>query len=309
MTSNREGAGKPKHRPDRLAKKPIDVQIPPEQLARIDAWIASQAHPRPSRSDAILAFVSHGMDMPPVPPHFRDRPLTGFFQTALENRYATFFHHRTTVECLVKIDGKIMALEGAVDPEYPVSTMLAFRSLGAFRAACEHALAGQVGEIFPLARACIENAAYAVYLAGDETLAVAWLQRHESEETLRKMRGRDWHHATVRDAIIARSPEIGALFGELYQFFIDFGGHPNERGAALNARMVKRDDGSIQIEQTLLHGNGPQLAFGIQAAMDAGSCALALLRLVFRQQLGDDEEEDRLLRRVLAENRAAVASS
>lgn len=220
------------------------------------------------------------------------------------NRYATFAHRRATVECLVKLDCKLTALHAVENPEHPLSVLLAARSIGAFRAACEHAMAGQVGEVFPLARASIENAAYAVYLAGDVALAEAWLRRHDSEESRKHMRGKNWQHATVRDAIKEKSPEIGALFGDLHEHFIDYGGHPNERAVSLNARMRRGHD--IQIEQTLLHGDGPELIFGLQAAMETGSCVLALLRLVFARELGADEDEDRQLRATLADNRGAL---
>lgn len=263
--------------------------------------------PRPKRQEAIQFLIKSGLDNPPAPSQFDQRPLTAFFQDAMGNRYATFAHRRVTVECLVKLDAKLTALHAVENPTHALSVLLAARAIGAYRAACEHALAGQVGEVFPLARASIENAAYAVYLAGDILLAEAWLRRHDSDDTRKQMRGKDWQHATVRDAIKGRSLEVGTLFGELYEHFIDYGGHPNERAVSLNARVRRGRD--VQVEQTLLHGDGPELIFGLQTAMETGSCILALLRLIFPKDLGADEEEDRTLRATLADNRRALSDA
>ena len=258
----------------------------------------------PARDKVIQFLITSGLDNLSPPQGFNQRPLTAFMNDAMRNRYATFANRRIAAECLIKLDIKMTALHTVKNPEHPLGVMLAARSIGAYRAACEHALAGQVAEVFPLARACIENAAYAFYLAGDDALAEAWLRRHESEDARGKMRGKNWQHATIRDAVKAKSEEIGGLFGELYEHFIDYGGHPNERAISLNAHTVRAEE--LRIEQRLLHGNGPELVFGLQAAMDAGSCALAILRLVFSSELGADEEEDRQLRATLAENRRAV---
>lgn len=280
------------------------VQLPSELLDRVDAWIASLPKP-PPRDKAIQFLIASGLENTPAPKEFNQRPLTAFMYDAMGTRYATFANRRSVVECMIKIDSKMTALHAVKNPEDPLSVMLAARSIGAYRAACEHALAGQVAEVFPLARACIENAAYAVYLAGDESLAEAWIRRHDSEETRNNMRRKSWHHKTIREYIGSKSDEIGILFGELYENFIDYGGHPNERSISLNARVEQGEE--IRIEQTLLHGDGSELLFGLNAAMEAGSCALALLRLIFPSELGMDEEEDRQLRAVLADARRAAS--
>jgi hypothetical protein len=41
---------------------PVTVRIPPDQLAALDAWIAAQPDPKPSRPEAIRAFVAKALN-------------------------------------------------------------------------------------------------------------------------------------------------------------------------------------------------------------------------------------------------------
>ncbi|MDO8410363.1 MAG: hypothetical protein Q7S93_09920 [Phenylobacterium sp.] len=196
---------------------------------------------------------------------------------------------------LAYLDAQFMDLDGWRDPPNPVTPHLAFRSHSNFRAACEHALAGQLGDMFPMIRACIEAAAYAVHLEGNAKRTEAWLRRHDGAAAMKVARGRDFHHTTVLASVTALDAEIGALFGELYQQSIDYGGHPNERGLSANAQAMPDEEGRRFI-QIYLHENGPRLVFGLHAVLEAGAAALAILRLVFAERLGPDDESHRAFR-------------
>lgn len=40
---------------------PIQVRLQPDQLAALDAWIAQQSDPRPSRPEAIRLILGHSL--------------------------------------------------------------------------------------------------------------------------------------------------------------------------------------------------------------------------------------------------------
>jgi hypothetical protein len=52
---------KSKGRP-KINATPLMVRVPPEELARLDAWIASQPDPKPSRPEAIRRLVEKALE-------------------------------------------------------------------------------------------------------------------------------------------------------------------------------------------------------------------------------------------------------
>ena len=197
----------------------------------------------------VLIGKAHVTDLPP-PPGWGADPLTSFMADAARNRWATFAHYGPTMRNLAYLDAQFMGLDGWRDPPNPVTPHLAFRSHSNFRAACEHALAGQLGDMFPMIRACIEAAAYAVHLEGDAKRTEAWLRRHDGAAAMKVARGRDFHHTTVLASVMALDARVGALFGELYQQSIDYGGHPNERGLSANAQAMP-DEGGRHLSRSI----------------------------------------------------------
>ena len=230
--------------------------------------------------------------------------LTSFLHTAAQNRWATFAHYPAAVADMSRIDAVFMRLDGLVDPPNLVTPHMAIRCHSAFRVTCEHALAGQVGDMFPAVRSCLEAAAYAVHIHGSKELTEAWLRRHDNEETMKRLRGKEFHHSAVVETVAKLSPELGALFSELYQQAIDMGGHPNERGLTVNVA-ARQDDGGKHYDQISLHGDGPVLRFGLHSAVETGAAAIGMLRLIFAEHVGGDTEEDQAFRRALKRGRAA----
>ena len=45
----------------RIDATPIGLRIPPPQLARLDAWIANQPDPKPTRPEAIRRLIETGL--------------------------------------------------------------------------------------------------------------------------------------------------------------------------------------------------------------------------------------------------------
>ncbi len=237
------------------------------------------------------------------PPGWGDDGLTRYLQFAAENRWATFVHYRSVAASLSGLDAAFMMLEGWENPPSLVAALLGLRSHAAFRAMCEHAMAGQLGDIFPAARACLEAAAYSVHLHGSDDLTEAWLRRHDSEECMKRLRGPEFQQKAIVKSVTTLSPELGALFEELYQQAIDFGGHPNERGMSANAKRYPLKDGGKRFEQIYLHGDGPTLRFGLHCACEAGAAAVGMARLIWSERMGPDAAEDAAFRAGLKRDR------
>lgn len=238
------------------------------------------------------------------PPDWGRDELTGYLQAAAENRWATFVHYPTALADMSRLDAVFMKLDSWKDPPNRVTPHLGIRSHAAFRVTCEHALAGQLGDLFPAVRSCLEAAAYGVHLHGSEQLTEAWLRRHDSPEAMKRLRGPEFQHQAVAGSITKLSPELGALFVELYQQAIDFGGHPNERGLTVNAA-IRKADGAKHFDQIYLHSDGHALRFGLHSAVEAGAVAVGLLRLVFAEKIGQDTGEDAAFRATLKRSRMA----
>ena len=67
ISDNRKSRGRPK-----VGATHVGVRLPPAQLARLDAWIATLADPKPTRPEAIrqilaAAILLGGLDPPPEP--------------------------------------------------------------------------------------------------------------------------------------------------------------------------------------------------------------------------------------------------
>lgn len=222
---------------------------------------------------------------------------------AVRHRWATFAHYQPTMRNLAFLDSQFIPLDGLRDPPNLVTPHLGFRSHANFRAVCEHALAGQLGDMFPMVRACLEAAAYAVHLHDNPDLTEAWLRRHDPDGMKAFKEGK-FSQAAVRGSIAQREPELAELYGELYQQAIDLGAHPNERGLSANAKSEPNAEGK-RFLLVYLHENSPALRFGLHAALEAGAAAIAMLRLIFPDVVGPDEPMHRDYRAKLRAGRAS----
>ena len=123
--------------------------------------------------------------------------LTGYLQAAAENRWATFANIPLALADMSRLDAVFMQLNGWKDPPNLVTAQLGLRCHASFRATCEHALAGQIGDIFPAARSCLEAAAYCVHLNASPDRTEAWLRRHDSQDAMARVRGVEFSHRAI----------------------------------------------------------------------------------------------------------------
>lgn len=221
------------------------------------------------------------MPRPITPPRgWGDDPLTSYLEQSHQNRLATFANKREQVDRLISIDRCFVIIsEGWLNPKKIVQPMLFLRSHAAFRSACEHALATQVVETFPLVRTCLEYAAYALFIDNEPNAAEIWLNRHNSAEA-RQAVVKAFQVGPLRKAIEKRNRKAAEVFTLLYDRAIDHGGHPNER-AVTSSLQIKEHPDRREFVQQYLHGDGPQLDFALKTVAQAGVCALEILQEIF----------------------------
>lgn len=167
-----------------------------------------------------------------------------------------------------------------LDPPHLITPLLFLRSHAAYRVACEHALAGQVAEVFPMLRSSLEYAGYALHIHANPPLAEVWLRRHDDDACTRANKDA-FAIRRVRESIHDASERLALVYDTLYQRTIDFGAHPNEQGVSINV-VVKEQASRRIIEQVYLHGDGPALDYGLRTTAQAGICALEILQEAFK---------------------------
>ena len=228
-----------------------------------------------------MATKGLGMSKPcPSPQGWGEDALTEFLETAHRNRFATFVNKDEEYRRLSLIDQCFTRIgDGWMNPSNVITPLLFFRSHAAFRAACEHAMAGQIIDTFVLIRAVLETAGYALHIHRNPGLDETWLRRHDDAACDKKVRA-EFTIAKVRESVRAANREGAKVFQALYDRSIDFGGHPNER-AVTGSMSLDQTGPSSNYQLLLLQGDGLPLDHALKSAAQAGMCALDILGDVF----------------------------
>lgn len=220
------------------------------------------------------------------PPGWGDDPLTRFLEDAYKNRWASFANKPSALKLLVRIDRcYATVLADWANPKPALAAFLAYRGHAAFRASCEHALAGQVTDVWPALRACLEFAAYCLHLAKNPDLSETWLRRHDDANAMAAVL-KAFTAAKIKATIRAGHPETEAAYAELYQRAIDFGAHPNERAITSSLSIIK-GAGKTEYNQAYLVGDGLSLEHGLKSVAQAGVCALNILLIAYPSRFNE----------------------
>ena len=107
----------------------------------------------------------------------------------------------------------------------PTVGLLVMNAYVTLLSAVRQALSGHVVSTFPIVRAALESACYAL-LARDEIKAEIWSDRHLSEGALKACR-RTFTAQKAVDELKAISPPMAEYVMAHYEASIDFGAHPN----------------------------------------------------------------------------------
>jgi hypothetical protein len=216
----------------------------------------------------------------PSPPNWTADSLSDFIEAAHQNRFATFVHKKEWFARLSSLDSCFLRIATDwLNPKNLITPTLFLRCHAAYRAACEHALAGQIAEVFPEIRTALEYAGYACHIHTNRGLDEVWLRRHDDAVAMKIVK-QEFRISNVRATIMRLNQHTAKIFDELYQRTIDFGAHPNER-AVTSSMIIKDHDDRKELQQIYLHGDGPILDHGLKTTAQAGVCALEIFQEVF----------------------------
>ena len=216
----------------------------------------------------------------PPPPGWGDDSLTEFLNLAQSNRWATFANKKPIVSKLIGIDACFMRAEGHLSRvDELTASMLLIRSHASYRAACAHAMAGEVVEAFGDIRTCLESAAYAARIGRNLGVAEIWLRRHDSPEADAIMR-KTFAAKQLKAAISKSNRKAAEVFEALYQRSIDSGAHPNERAISSSLK-IQEGKKTIEFQQLQLHADGIQLDHALKSTAQCGVCALEICQGIF----------------------------
>jgi hypothetical protein len=229
----------------------------------------------------------------PVPPGWGDDHLSGFLDTAEQNRFATFVLAREAYKKLQQIDDLLMAPSLSVwrvADELSAPASLFHRCHGFYRAACSCAMAGQIAETFAMCRAVLEAAGYAMHMARNPGLDTIWINRHE-EHGLSAVRNA-FKISAVQQTIDAFDKATAVRFARLYQEAIDMGAHPNERSVS-SSLFIKKLESEHVVRNLLLNPGGISQEHAMIHVARSGAVSLELLMEIFRSRFEELDGEQR----------------
>lgn len=228
-------------------------------------------------------MANEKIDFSRRPPGWTEDSLTDNLERSFQSKFATFAKRPKESKKLIEIDAVFEeATKNLNDTKSPIGGLCFLRSFSAFRAAVSHAFAGELAESFPLCRTCLEFAGCGLFLIHRPEKEVEFLNR-ESSPTKKETARRTFTRGNFQSTIKQKNSHIAEVFGELYDRAIDFGGHPNEFSVTSNARIFE-ESGKQYFQQTLRHGDGPQLVLGLKNAAQVGVCALEVMQCAYPER-------------------------
>ncbi len=169
-----------------------------------------------------------------VPVSWGKDPLSEFWDMAGSNVVTNFANNPPDLKRLRKVDTAFLKIvEHQRQPRNVVVSLLLISAHTAFRAASNIIMSGMPTQSYPLIRNVLEHAGYAAMIARDPALGEVWLRRHDSPETKKKQRNM-FSTTAMKAAVGAFDTALLKRWDYLYEYTIDFGGHPNERSLTSN---------------------------------------------------------------------------
>lgn len=217
------------------------------------------------------------------PPNWGNDPLSDFIKDAYENTFATFVNMKPDYDRLRRIDTKFRK---AIDylhnsPDWFIGFFL-LRSHSSYLGAARLSMSAQVYETYMVLRGCLESALYGFFIAKDVAAKKIWMDRHESEQTLRFMKN-TFQIRSIFSLLRKTDEKVCDAIQELYDRTIDFGAHPNPSGV-LGTLEVKENGHDINFQMNYLTNDTVQLRLALQTTAQVGVGALMLFRYVYPER-------------------------
>ena len=215
------------------------------------------------------------------PPGWGDDELTKFLDDGKSNQWATFYWKRPGTRILVVIDAQfVLASNDWLNPQSEIAAFMLLRCHSAFRAAAGLTMSGQLVEAYALCRSMLEYAAYSVHVYRKPDSGLVWLNRHKDPVAMKTQKREFQLKNVLEKSVKPANQHACERFETLYQFTIDFGGHPNERAVTSNMKMVN-ELGSRRMLSIFQHGDGIELDLALKRVAECGMVSLELLQIAF----------------------------
>ena len=214
------------------------------------------------------------------PPGWGADELTAFLDAGKSNQWATFHGKRPATAKLIAIDAQFaLASKDWLNPESAIAAFMLLRCHGAYRTATGLAMSGQLVESYAICRSMLEYGAYAVHMYRNPGSGLIWLNRHKDEAST-KAQKKEFLLTNVWASVRAANIHACERAETLYQFTIDFGGHPNERAVTGSMKMVE-EPGKRTMLSIIQHGDGIELDLALKRVAQCGMVSLEMLQIVF----------------------------
>ena len=168
---------------------------------------------------------------------------------------------------------------------------LARHALSVWVSAVRLAYTGHAYAIPSVLRTALEAVCYALIIARDPSLAVAWHGRIESEEGMKaSKKAFQGAIAKARDILEQEEPTTGAYMYKLYLRMIDEGAHPNRKAIWTRPVMVMGGGQETQYLTQTTDWHHPESLVGRKFILDCATVGLNLYRvtaLTFSVPLAD----------------------
>jgi hypothetical protein len=221
--------------------------------------------------------------IPGEPPNWGTDSFSSLFATAEYNCRASAANLRPIFSLLGKMDSAFRRMTDAIEKDNKIDLLvprfLLTRTHSAYFAACRLAMSGQHFESYPVIRAGIEQAWYALHISRNADHVETWLRRNDGVPETKKCKSQ---FKITNVVATHRSLDLHTArdFHMLYEMTIDYGAHPNQLGVLTALKSDTR--GSYQVGILVPDITSTALALRMAVAMGVG--VLKICQLIYPER-------------------------
>lgn len=221
--------------------------------------------------------------MKTIPENWGKDELSNFLESADRNRHASFANERTKFGVLKDIDALFRkAIEISNNSEMYFPALFLLLSHSSFLASVDLALSGQITPTYMTIRGCLENALYGFHFSKNPKSAKTWLERHESERSLKQVK-KEFKPSMMLTKLESYDKGVANIAQNIYCDSINYGGHPNPRGLLTNLGLLE-EDSTVKFEVKYLNPKTVAWQACLKIVAEVGICSLLIFKLVFPER-------------------------
>lgn len=240
--------------------------------------------------------MNNGKQFGPKPDGWDDHEISDFMERAFKNILATSERRPTKYAILAEIDSAFRKLiDNLKNSPNWVEGLFVLRAHGAHLGAVRLAASGQVGEVYPLLRAELEAALYALHMFRNPDTRETWLRRHDDDRS-RGASITEFRIPPILNELDGMSRAKRQRTEQLYERTIDLGGHPNELGLLSLLERNETDD-SVELSLQVLAPGTEAFDLCLKSTMEVGIATLDIFQEIYETRfelVSLDEEVERL---------------